>query len=185
VVPDNARVHIDARVGLGAIDAFGSTRNGYRRVLILDSNLESNAAGSRLIELKLRVGVGNIDVRRASSADDPFLTFPTSLPAVFPGVPIARLFGDGTTLFGDGSIDFGDGRRIEADGSFQIAIVEQHGDGSVRLDNGAEIRADGSVVTPGGFVIVHNGTPPLATPTPATVVPLPANAPTTVTEVQP
>src|SRR3954447_15595342 len=36
VVPDDARVEVDARVGIGTIDALGSTRSGYRRILNVD-----------------------------------------------------------------------------------------------------------------------------------------------------
>jgi hypothetical protein len=155
-VPDDARVQIDARVGLGSIDAFGSSRSGYRRVLSLDDN----KSGTHLIKLRLSVGVGSIEVRRG-----PFFGGPPKLPFVpttllpispaAPDIPVSKYFGDGTVLFEDGSIDFGDGRRIEADGSYQIPIVQQLSDGSVQLDNGAIVRADGTVVTPGGFVIPH------------------------------
>ena len=110
--------------------------------------------GARLITLKLRVGVGEIEVRRGSFVD--IVPFPAP-PTFAPEIPIRRLFGDGTTLFDDGSIDFGDGWRIEADGSYQIPIIEQRADGSVQLDNGAVIRADGTVQSPGGFAIVHFG----------------------------
>ncbi len=146
VVPDNAHVQIDARVGIGSIDAFGSTRSGYRRSLSLDNQPD----GAHMITLKLRVGVGDIEVRRGSFAEAvPIITAPPFLP----DVPMRRSFGDGTVLFDDGSIDFGDGWRIEVDGSFQIPIIEQRPDGSVQLDNGAVIRLDGTVVSPGGFVI--------------------------------
>ncbi len=64
MVPDDAQVQIDARVGIGAIDALGSTRNGYRRTL----NLDNNTDGQSPITLTLRVGVGNIDVRRGRSS---------------------------------------------------------------------------------------------------------------------
>ena len=74
VVPDDAQVQIDARVGLGAIDAFGSSRSGYRRRLILDDQPD----GEHLIKLRLRVGLGEIDVRRASLANVPFIDL--SLP---------------------------------------------------------------------------------------------------------
>jgi hypothetical protein len=159
VVPDDAQVQIDARVGVGSIDALGSSRNGYRRRLILDDQPD----GAHLIKLQLRVGVGSIDVQRASSAGGPILALPDwkyfPVPDV-PGLPVSdvpvRQFGDGTVLYQDGSIDFGDGGRIEADGTYTIPIVEQRADGSVQLDNGAVIRADGSVVSPGGFVVSLN-----------------------------
>lgn len=162
VVPDNARVQIDARVGIGSIDAFGTSRSGYRRILTLDDQPD----GAHLIALKLRVGVGEIEVRRGSFDD--IVPFPTP-PTFLPEIPVRRLFGDGTTLFGDGSIDFGDGWRIEADGSYQIPIIEQRADGSVQLDNGAVIRADGTVQSPGGFVIVRiGGEAPVLTIAPST-----------------
>ena len=169
VVPDNARVQVDARVGMGAIDVLGSSRSGYRRTL----NLDSKNDGGHLIKLKLRTGVGHIEVRRGTLFDQ---VPPTTAPAVFPDVPLIRSFGDGTRLFSDGSIDFGDGRRIEADGSYGVTIVEQRPDGSIQLDNGAIVRADRTVVTPGGFVIPRPGRPPavpdtvIATPTPTTAV---------------
>ena len=153
VVPDDAHVQIDARVGLGEINAFGSTRSGYRRSLSLDNNTD----GARMIKLKLRVGVGSIDVRRASFFSGPRpVTVPSLLPNI-PHIPALQFFGDGTELLQDGSIDFGDGWRIEADGTYQIPIVVQNPDGSVQLDNGAVIRADGVVVSPGGFVIHRPG----------------------------
>ena len=153
LVPDDAHVQIDARVGVGSIEALGSTSNGYRRTLSLDDNTD----GKQLIKLKLRVGVGHLEVRRGSFFDAiPPITAPTFLPDVI----AKQFFGDGTVLFVDGSIDFGDGSRIEADGSYQIPIVEQRADGSVQLDNGAIIRIDGVVVTPGGFTIPRP-TPPL------------------------
>jgi hypothetical protein len=73
-------------------------------------------------------------------------------------------FGDGTVLFADGSINFNDGGRIEADGTYQIPIVEQRTDGSVQLENGAIVRSDGTVVSPGGFVIHRNARPPSTSP---------------------
>jgi phage shock protein PspC (stress-responsive transcriptional regulator) len=180
VVPDDAHVQIDARVGVGSIDALGSTRNGYRRTLSLDSNKN----GARMISLKLRVGVGNIDVRRETFFNgDPSLTVPTVL--VGPELIPSQYFGDGTVLYVDGSIDFGDGRRIEADGSYQIPIVAQNQDGSVQLDNGAMVKADGTVVTPGGFVIPR--TPVVSLSTTTTIAEfIDPNVPTTVlSEVQP
>ncbi len=174
VVPNDAQVQIDARVGMGTIDALGSTRSGYRRTLNLDTR-----TGSPLIKLTLRVGVGSIDVRRASSTEAlPAITPPKFLP----DIPALRYFGDGTVLFDDGSIDFGDGRRIEADGSYQITIVEQRSDGSVQLDNGAVIRADGSVVSPGGFVIPRLHAP---SPAPTSLDPLPPPFTTTIVATTP
>ena len=173
VVPDNAHVQIDARVGIGSIEAFGAATNGYRRTLTLDDNSD----GKQLIKLKLRVGVGHIEVRRGSFFDvvSPVTVVPTFLPDVL----AKQFFGDGTVLFVDGSIDFGDGRRIEADGSYQIPIVEQREDGSVQLDNGAVIRIDGVVVTPGGFTIPRPSTP---IPPGATTTLIPT---TETTEVRP
>jgi phage shock protein PspC (stress-responsive transcriptional regulator) len=153
VVPDNARVQVDARVGIGAIDLFGTTRNGYRRVLRADNN----TAGTTTITLKLRVGVGNIEVRGGSFFDG----FPQTVPTIALDLPVSQQFGDGTALFIDGSIDFGDGWRIEADGSYQIPILVQNVDGSVELENGVMIRADGTVVSPGGFVIPRPSAPTL------------------------
>ena len=179
VVPDNARVQIDARVGIGAIDALGSSRSGYRRTLTLNPANGNPANGDgRLINLKLRAGVGHIEVRRSTVFDE---VPPITAPKFFPDIPIIRAFGDGTVLFSDGSIDFGDGGRIEADGSFRIAIVEQRPDGSVQLDNGAIIRADGSVVTPGGFVIARPGGPP-AVPSPGNGTSTPTTATTPGTQ---
>ncbi len=81
VVPDNARVQVDARVGIGFIDVLGSTRSGYRRVLTLDSKNE----GGRRITLKLRAGVGNIEVRRGSFFEPlPPIIPPTLFPDVVP-----------------------------------------------------------------------------------------------------
>jgi phage shock protein PspC (stress-responsive transcriptional regulator) len=181
IVPDNARVQIDARVGLGSIDALGSTRSGYRRTLSVDNQTD----GSHVIKLKLRVGVGDIEVRRGTFSDRPFITVPTILPA--PDIPAAQFFGDGTVLYSDGSIDFGDGRRIEADGSHQIMIVEQRADGSVQLDNGAVIHADGTVVSPGGFVIGQQDAPaPASTVLELSSQPTTSSVPATATtEVQP
>ena len=184
-VPEDARVQIDARVGLGSIEAFGSSRSGYRRLLSLDDN----KSGAHVIKLKLSVGVGSIEVRRGPFFGGPpgLAQVPTTLftqitPSVTPDVPASKFFGDGTVLFEDGSIDFGDGRRIEANGSYQIPIVEQRSDGSVQLDNGAIVRADGTVVSPGGFEI-----PREVSVAPATTVFVAATTvPTTVTSgVQP
>ena len=172
VVPDAAHVQIDARVGIGSIDSLGSTSNGYRRSLTLDDNTD----GTKLITLKLRVGVGHLEVRRGSFVDGiPPITVPTFLPDVI----AKQFFGDGTVLFVDGSIDFGDGRRIEADGSYQVPIIEQRDDGSVQLDNGAVIRIDGVVITPGGFTIARPD-PPLPPGATTTFV-----LATTTTEVTP
>ncbi len=172
VVPDGARVQIDARVGIGTIDALGSTRSGYRRILSLDTD-----QGNQVIKLRLRVGAGSIEVRRGNGVTDPFLKPPQFLP----DIPPLQFFGDGSVLFSDGSVDFGDGRRIEADGTYQIPIVEQRGDGSVRLDNGAIIQLDGTVVSPGGFVIHRLSVrPPVETLPAASTTYLPVT-----TEVQP
>ena len=171
-VPATARVQIDARVGIGSIEAFGAASNGYRRTLKIDTN----TGDSQLIKLKLRVGVGHIEVRFGPSVNSiPPITAPTFLPDAI----AKQFFGDGTVLFVDGSIDFGDGRRIEADGSYQIPIVEQRADGSVQLDNGAVIRIDGVVITPGGFTIPR---PPSPIPPGATTTSVLA---TTTTEVAP
>jgi phage shock protein PspC (stress-responsive transcriptional regulator) len=190
-VPEDARVQIDARVGVGSIEALGSTRSGYRRLLSLDDN----KSGEHLIKLTLRVGVGRVEVRRGLFFAGPpnlgVVVTPTVLteitPANTPDIPVSKYFGDGTVLFEDGSIDFGDGRRIEADGSYQITIVEQRSDGSVQLDNGAIVRADGTVVSPGGFVIPRDVS---VAPTTTLFVQLPSvtttTVPTTVTSgVQP
>jgi hypothetical protein len=189
-VPEDARVQIDARVGVGSIDAFGSSRSGYRRSLSIDDN----KSGAHVIKLKLSVGVGSIEVRRGPFFGGPpgLVVVPTVLtqitPAVTPDIPVSRFFGDGTVLFEDGSIDFGDGRRIEANGSYQIPIVEQRTDGSVQLDNGAVVRADGTVVTPGGFVIPREEQVVAATTTSVIAPPtaVASTIPTTVTSgVQP
>jgi hypothetical protein len=85
IVPDNARVQVDARVGIGAIDVLGSTRNGYRRTMTLDSKNE----GARLIKLTLRAGVGNIEVRRGSFFEPlPPITAPSLLPDVVPTIVV-------------------------------------------------------------------------------------------------
>jgi phage shock protein PspC (stress-responsive transcriptional regulator) len=174
-VPDNARVQIDARVGIGSIEALGSTSNGYRRSLTLDDKTD----GTKLIKLKLRVGVGHLEVRRGSFFNGDVTIATAPITVLLPDVIPKQFFGDGTVLFVDGSIDFGDGRRIEADGSYQIPIVEQRPDGSVQLDNGAVIQIDGVVITPGGFTIARPDPPlpPGATTTPGLA--------TTTTEVTP
>ena len=166
IVPDNARVQVDARVGVGLIDAFGTTNNGYRRVLAVDDN----TTGSPTIQLKLRVGIGNIEVRHGSFFKGPVIKVPT--PPLAPDGPVLRVFGDGTRLFADGSISFDDGSRIEADGSYQIPIVAQNIDRSVQLENGAVIRADGVVVTPGGFTIEPPGAATNPAPTTAPTAPV-------------
>ena len=175
VVPDNAHVQIDARVGIGSIEAFGAASNGYRRTLALDDNTD----GKQLIKLKLRVGVGHLEVRRGSFVDGDITIDTAPITVLLPDVIAKQFFGDGTVLFVDGSIDFGDGRRIEADGSYQIPIVEQRADGSVQLDNGAVIRIDGVVITPGGFTIPRPS-PPLPPGASTTFI-----VATTTTEVTP
>ena len=186
VVPDDARIQIDSRVGIGSIDALGSSVSGYRRTLNLDTK-----QGSHLIKLTLRTGTGSIEVRRASSGVFPF--FPGSVPTTTmilpsPDIAVLQQFGDGTVLYADGSINFNDGGRIEADGTYQIPIVEQRTDGSVQLDNGATVRADGTVVSPGGFVIHRNARPPVTAPVPTSAaVPVTPSLPsiTTTSGVQP
>ncbi len=179
VVPDNARVQVDARVGIGAIDALGSTRSGYRRALTLDDN----TGGTPTITLKLRVGVGNIEVRRGSFFDGPDHR-PADPPDVCPPCPVippcscsATARCSSKTAPSASATD----RRIEADGTYQIPIVAQNPDGSVQLENGAMIQADGTVVSPDGFVILR----------PAKVTDVPTTTATTIlipsepTEVQP
>jgi hypothetical protein len=184
VVPDDARIQIDSRVGIGTIDALGSSVSGYRRTLNLDTK-----QGSHLIKLTLRAGTGSIEVRRASSGVFP--SFPVTMPTTTmilpaPDIAVLQQFGDGTVLFADGSINFNDGGRIEADGTYQIPIVEQRTDGSVQLDNGATIRADGTVVSPGGFVIHRDARPPVtAVPTTAMPVTPTLQLTTTTSGVQP
>ena len=186
VVPDNAQVQIDARIGIGRIDALGSSSSGYRRILTLDTK-----QGDQMITLRLRVGAGSITVERQSSIGGPPFVVPVTVTT--PDIPVSQTFGDGTFVFSDGSIQFGDGSRIEANGNYQAPIVAQNPDGSVQLDNGAIIRRDGTVVTPGGFVIPPIGVrqPPLATTTtlaglqPPSSVTVTAVATTTATEVQP
>jgi phage shock protein PspC (stress-responsive transcriptional regulator) len=186
-VPDDAHVQLDARVGIGTIDALGTSRSGYRRSLILDTK-----QGERLIKLSLRVGAGSIEVRRASAQLFPpapeIVPTTTYLPDEFP----ASTFGDGTVLFSDGAIQFGDGSRIEPNGTYQAPIVAQNPDGSVQLDNGAVIRPDGTVISPGGFTIDRTRPPLGATPTsllpqlvPSPVTVTVTAVPTTTTEIQP
>ena len=151
VVPDNAHVVVNAAVGIGTIDVFGSSRDGYRRVL----NVESGTGG-HVLHLRLRTGVGSIHVERYSNGffgglPGPPMTAPSPVPTF--GTPIQQSFNDGTFVFSDGSIQFGDGSRVEPDGTYNSTIVSQNPDGSVTLDNGARIDSDGTVHTPGGFVI--------------------------------
>ncbi len=184
IVPDGARVQVDARVGIGSIDTLGSSKSGYRRTLTLDTK-----QGTKSIKLRLRVGAGSISVRRASS--ELFSPIPQTAPTVtyLPNKAPLQQFGDGTILFSDGAIQFGDGSWIEADGTYQIPIVEQRPDGSVQLENGAVIQSDGTVMSPGGFVI--GGTRPPLGATPTTMVPITPSpgtvtfSPTTVLGVQP
>ena len=184
IVPDDARIQIDARIGIGTIDALGSSVSGYRRTLSLDTN-----QGTHLIKLTLRAGTGSIEVRRVSSGVFPpfAITMPTTtmiLPQ--PDVAVLQQFGDGTVLFADGSINFNDGGRIEADGTYQIPIVEQRTDGSVQLENSAIVRADGTVVSPGGFVIHRDARPPSPVPTAVAIPVTPTILNTTTTSgVQP
>ncbi len=151
VVPDTARVQVDARVGVGRIDALQSTADGYRQTLRTDSG-----AGTQLIKLTLRVGIGKIEVVRASAAG---IATPSRPPAPgsgdknnFRGDPV-RSFDDGTVVFADGAIQFSDGQIIEANGATLISITRQADDGSLELANGAVIQANGTVITPGGFII--------------------------------
>ncbi|MBI4884948.1 MAG: PspC domain-containing protein [Actinobacteria bacterium] len=148
LVPDNARVQVDARVGIGEIAALQSTGDGYRQTVRTDTG-----TGTQLIKLTLRVGIGKIEVVRASAAG---ITAPGP-PTPPGGVPVrgepARSFEDGTVVFADGSIQFSDGQIIEANRATLIPIAEQAEDGSVVLANGAIIQADGTVITPGGFVV--------------------------------
>ncbi|HSB86383.1 MAG TPA: PspC domain-containing protein, partial [Ilumatobacteraceae bacterium] len=123
VVPDEVRVQIDARVGLGSIDVFGTSRDGYRRALSVD-----RGSGTTTINLRLRVGVGTIDVQRVSLSD----RYPGIPPVTFVPSPLSQVFGDGTSVYSDGTIVFGDGWRIEADGSFRIPIVDQLVDRSLQ-----------------------------------------------------
>lgn len=148
-VPDSARVQVDARIGAGAITAFGATANGYRETLRTDSG-----TGAQLIKLTLRVGIGKIEVVRASAAGIPPTTpsAPGSEGTPLRGDPV-RSFDDGTVVFTDGSIQFSDGQIIEANRATLIPISKQAEDGSLELANGAVIRADGTVVTPGGFLV--------------------------------
>jgi hypothetical protein len=184
IVPDGARVQVDAKVGIGSIDVLGSSKSGYRRTLTVDTQ-----QGTRLIKLRLRVGAGSITVRYNTSPGffNPVPPVPTIgiVPNEFP----QQQFGDGTMLFSDGAIQFGDGGRIEADGTYQIPIVEQRADGSVQLENGAVIQSDGIVVSPGGFTIGLVKPPREVTPSslaPITVSPATITAsPTTTSGVQP
>jgi len=151
VVPDTARVQVDARVGIGQITALQSTVEGYRQTLRTDSG-----TGTQLIKLTLRVGIGQIEVVRASAAG--FAPTKTSAPGADDGLtslrgdPV-RSFEDGTVVFADGAVQFSDGQIIEANRATLIPISRQAEDGSLELANGAIIQADGTVITPGGFVI--------------------------------
>ncbi len=149
-VPDDARVQVDARVGAGQITALQSTIDGYRQTLRSDSG-----TGTQLIKLTLRVGIGKIEVVRASAAG--IVPSKASAPGAGEGLssrgdPV-RSFDDGTLVFADGSIQFSDGQIIEGNRATLIPIAKQNEDGSLELANGAIIQADGTVVTPGGFVI--------------------------------
>jgi phage shock protein PspC (stress-responsive transcriptional regulator) len=181
IVPDDAHVQVDSRVGLGSIDALGTTTDGYRRAVVVNSN----PSGAQLIKLTLRVGIGDIEVRRGTFFVPDLPRPPLTVPQFTPNAPAVKVFADGTVLYADGAIGFDDGRRIEPDGSYQITIVEQRPDGSVQLDNGAVVRADGTVVTPGGFVIKRDRPAPSST-TSSTSQPATTTTPTVVsTGVQP
>jgi phage shock protein PspC (stress-responsive transcriptional regulator) len=179
IVPDDAHVQVDSRVGLGSIDVLGTTTDGYRRALVVNSN----PSGSQLIKLTLRVGIGDIEVRRGTFFVPDVPLPPITVPQFTPNAPAAKVFADGTVLYADGSIGFDDGRRIEPDGSYQITIVEQRPDGSVQLDNGAVVRADGTVVTPGGFVIKRDQPAPSSTTPSPTSTSQPATTTTTPASV--
>ncbi|MCE9621691.1 MAG: PspC domain-containing protein [Actinomycetia bacterium] len=149
-VPDSARVQVDARIGAGSITALDSTASGYRETLRTDSG-----TGTQLIKLTLRVGIGEIEVVRASAAG--IAPQKPSPPGVEDGVSsrgaAMRSFDDGTVVFADGSIQFSDGQIIEANRATLIPISRQVEDGSLELANGAIIQADGTVITPGGFIV--------------------------------
>jgi len=172
IVPDDAHVKVDARVGLGAINVLGSSRDGYRQTLHVDSNPK----GTQLIQLTLAAGIGNVEVQRGTFFSPPVPFLPVTAPQLTPAGPTVKSFADGTVVFADGSIGFSDGGRIEADGSYQITIVEQRPDGSVQLDNGAVVRADGTVVTPGGFVITRDRPPASSSTSTSTTVIAPTDS---------
>jgi phage shock protein PspC (stress-responsive transcriptional regulator) len=162
IVPDGARVQVDAKVGIGSIDVLGSSKSGYRRTLSLDTK-----QGTHVIKLRLRVGTGSITVRHNTPPGFFSPALPMTVPTVtlLPDETLLQQFGDGTVLFNDGAIQFADGSRIEPDGGYQIPIIEQRPDGSVQLENGAVIENDGSIRSPGGFVITGTRPSPGATAT--------------------
>jgi phage shock protein PspC (stress-responsive transcriptional regulator) len=86
-VPEGSRVQVDARVGVGTIEALGSTRSGYRRSLTIDDQKD----GAHMITLKLRVGVGNIVVHRSLGNGGPFVPPAPVVPQTLPATPSSLL----------------------------------------------------------------------------------------------
>ena len=67
---------VDARVGLGAINVLGSSRDGYRQTLHVDSNPK----GTQLIQLTLAAGIGNVEVQRGTFFSPPVPFLPVTVP---------------------------------------------------------------------------------------------------------
>ncbi|HEY0518928.1 MAG TPA: PspC domain-containing protein [Ilumatobacteraceae bacterium] len=86
IVPDDVKVEIDARVGVGRIDTPQLTRGGYRRAASATITPSTNTRNASTIHLVLRVGVGNIEVQRGSAFEVPFDGLPVTVP-LLPGDP--------------------------------------------------------------------------------------------------
>jgi hypothetical protein len=64
VVPDDVAVVLDAEVGAGALEAFGSATEGAG---LSRSQTEPGAPGAGTLELDVQVGLGNVEVDRAQA----------------------------------------------------------------------------------------------------------------------
>jgi phage shock protein PspC (stress-responsive transcriptional regulator) len=161
--PDDVRVDLRARVGLGSIDVEGQTVNGYRR----EVHRTTGPSTGRVVTVDAAVGLGSIRLERGRFVERPVDPVPPVVPKG-PVVPVRPLpsgaaerlpdgsviYDNGITVHADGSVDFPDGATLQADGTLNApAGMRELPDGTRLLSDGTALLPDGRIVTTDGQVI--------------------------------
>ena len=187
-VPQDARVVLRGRVGIGRIETPDGSVRGYRRRMVDEIRVGDGSGPT--ITLDASVGLGELRVLR----DQPLVGVRPALPGpgaapngtLAPGVAAVdpdgtRYYVDGIVLAPDGTITLVDGTVVRPDGSREYASpVRILAGGSALLPDGTLIDPDGTVHASDGTVV--HPTPPgpavATTSPPATAVqPTPTSQP--------